>query len=77
MLKVMFKGSAMKVGMKTALACLAIIAAVGSATMQLANADNCVSQCRNAHNQCRIATKGSPSCDAQLQACMDSCRPRR
>jgi hypothetical protein len=64
-------------GMKTFLACLVIAGAVGGATVQFANADNCVSQCRNAHNQCRIATKGSPSCDAHLQACLDSCRPRR
>ena len=65
--------------MKSGLAVLALFGlfALGDATVQLAAADQCVQQCRNAHNQCRIATKGSPSCDAQLQSCMDSCRPRR
>ena len=75
MFKSMFKGTKMKLGF-AALALFGIFA-VGGATVQLANADQCVSQCRNAHNQCRISTKGSPSCDAQLQSCLDSCRPRR
>ncbi|MGD9784686.1 MAG: hypothetical protein AB7E80_01525 [Hyphomicrobiaceae bacterium] len=34
----------------------------------------CVSACRSQNNQCRIATKNSPSCDQQLQRCLDSCR---
>jgi len=38
-----------------------------------ARADDCAGQCRAHHNQCRIQTKGSPSCDAQLQACLQSC----
>ena len=75
MLKNMFEG----ITMKTGLACLALIGLFSfwGGNVQLANADQCVSQCRNAHNQCRISTKGSPSCDAQLQSCLDSCRPRR
>ena len=65
--------------MKAGLASLALFGlfTFGDATVQRANADQCVQQCRNAHNQCRIATKGSASCDGQLQACIDSCRPRR
>jgi hypothetical protein len=39
--------------------------------------DSCTSSCRAQWNQCRIATKGSPSCDAQLQACMRGCLRRR
>jgi hypothetical protein len=39
--------------------------------------DGCAANCRAQHNQCRIATKGSPSCDAQLQACMQRCIPTR
>jgi hypothetical protein len=39
--------------------------------------DSCAANCRAQHNQCRIATKGSPSCDAQLQACMQRCIPTR
>lgn len=42
-----------------------------------AGANSCQQSCRAAWNQCRIATKGSPSCDAQLQACMASCLPKR
>lgn len=39
--------------------------------------DSCAASCRAAHSQCRIATKGSPSCDAQLQACMQRCIPSK
>jgi hypothetical protein len=39
--------------------------------------DGCAANCRAQHNQCRIATKGSPSCDAQLQACMQRCIPTK
>ena len=38
-----------------------------------ARADDCASQCRSRHNQCRLQTKGSPSCDVQLQGCLQSC----
>lgn len=71
----MARGAVVKAG----LMCLALIGVltIGDATIEHAQADQCVQQCRNAHNQCRIATKGSPSCDAQLQACMDGCRSRR
>ena len=42
-----------------------------------ANADGtCVSSCRAAHSDCRLRTKGSSSCDAQLQACLQSCLKR-
>jgi len=34
----------------------------------------CVNSCRAQNNQCRVATKNSPSCDSQLQSCLDSCR---
>lgn len=39
----------------------------------IAVADQCVPTCRQRHNECRIQTKGSPSCDAQLQACIQAC----
>lgn len=62
--------------MKSAVAAFALFGlfTVADATQELAQADQCVQQCRSDHNQCRIKTKGSPSCDSQLQACMDSCR---
>ena len=42
-----------------------------------ANADSsCVSSCRAAHSDCRLRTKGSASCDGQLQACLQSCLKR-
>jgi hypothetical protein len=65
--------------MSTAFAVIAVLGvlAVGDSGVELAQADQCVQQCRSAHNQCRINSKGSPSCDAQLQACMDSCRAKR
>lgn len=61
--------------MKMALASLAIFGlfTVGGTAIDMAQADQCVQQCRAAHNQCRIDTKGSPTCDGQLQACMDGC----
>jgi hypothetical protein len=42
-----------------------------------AEANSCQQSCRAQWNQCRIATKGSSSCDAQLRACMQSCIPSR
>jgi uncharacterized membrane protein len=38
-----------------------------------AQGNACVSSCKASHNQCRIATKGNSSCDAQLQSCLQSC----
>ncbi len=36
-------------------------------------ANSCAASCRAQHNQCRIATKGSPSCDAKLNQCLKGC----
>jgi len=55
-------------------------AAISAALMLVAGvaarpaaADAC-SACYAQHNQCRMQTKGSPSCDARLQQCLQSCR---
>ncbi len=42
--------------MKSAMAVVALFGlfTFGEANVELAQADQCVSQCRNAHNQCRI-----------------------
>jgi hypothetical protein len=62
---------------------LALLAAVllGSAPaavcVAVAQSGACTSACRAQYNQCRIATKGSPRCDAQFAACMQRCIPRR
>lgn len=62
-----------------ALAALALGAAawLGLNGVQMAQANSCVSSCRAAHSQCRIATKGSPSCDSQLQSCLQGCLSKR
>jgi hypothetical protein len=48
----------------------------GATSCALADGTSCVSACRAAHNDCRIRTKGSASCDAQFQACMQGCVKR-
>jgi len=44
-----------------------------SAEVKLAQGGSCTASCRRQYNQCRISTKGSPSCDAQFAACMRRC----
>ncbi|KWT69345.1 hypothetical protein APY04_1428 [Hyphomicrobium sulfonivorans] len=46
----------------------------GSATP--AEAGQCGVSCRNAYNQCRMSTKGSPSCEVAFTRCMQSCIKR-
>jgi len=53
---------------------VALGVSIASENVEVAN--SCAAQCRAAHNQCRIATKGSPRCDAQLQACLSRCLRR-
>lgn len=36
-------------------------------------ATGCADACRQRHNQCRIAKRGAPSCDAELQRCLQGC----
>jgi len=64
----------------SAFVCLALLAGydgAGAESNRQAGAGGCAAQCRDQHNRCRIATKGSPSCDAQLQACLQGCLSRR
>lgn len=60
-----------------AVAALALTGAAASLTAQpnivVAQNPSCVAACNAQWNQCRIATKGSPSCDGQRQSCMQSC----
>jgi hypothetical protein len=44
-----------------------------TATPAHAQGNACVASCKASHNQCRVATKGNASCDAQLQACLQAC----
>lgn len=39
--------------------------------------ESCVAACRNAYNQCRMATKDSPACAARQDACLRACLSRR
>jgi hypothetical protein len=50
-----------------------VIVAGATSNTACAQGNACVASCRAAHSQCRIATKGSASCDAQLQACVHAC----
>lgn len=54
-------------------ALVALLPVIVQAGEQVALANACADNCRSAHNQCRIKTKNSPSCDAQLQACLQGC----
>ena len=49
----------------------------GSSSCALAQASSCRSTCLAQYNQCRISTKGSPSCDAQYQSCLQTCVANR
>jgi len=53
------------------------VAAVVLSSLPVSANNSCQQSCRAQWNQCRIATKGASSCDAHLQACMQSCIPRR
>jgi hypothetical protein len=50
-----------------------VFALVIGTGIMAAKANTCAPSCRDRHNQCRLQTKGAPSCDAQLQACLQSC----
>jgi hypothetical protein len=53
---------------------LAVLAAsLGIASLERALANPCGANCRNDYNQCRIKTKGSPSCESAFTRCMQSC----
>ncbi len=49
------------------------------ATPGIAVAGNasCVSQCQAQHDLCRVATKGSRSCDAERQRCLEICLQKK
>ena len=56
----------------------AVAATVSSSVMvDRAYAGACANGCYARHAQCRIRTKGSPSCDRQLRRCLQRCIRRR
>jgi hypothetical protein len=65
-----------------ALAAVAVVAALlavsGLVATRPAEAEGgCGESCRSAYNQCRIATKGSSTCEATFTSCMQTCIKRR
>ncbi len=60
----------------SAFAGLAVLFGDANASCAFAQGNACATSCRAAYNDCRIATKGSASCDAQFQACMRGCLRR-
>jgi anti-sigma-K factor RskA len=52
---------------------VALLASAINAGPASAQGNACVASCKASHNQCRIATKGNASCDAQLQSCLQAC----
>lgn len=41
--------------------------------MTLVQGNSCANACQTEHDQCRVSTKGSPSCDAARQRCLQAC----
>ena len=39
----------------------------------VAQDSTCAGACQAQHDQCRVQTKGSPSCDAERQRCLQAC----
>ncbi len=37
----------------------------------------CAADCQTHHDRCRVRTKGSPSCDAERQACLQKCLQKK
>ena len=37
------------------------------------SATTCAGECQGQHDRCRVQTKGSPSCDAERQRCLEIC----
>lgn len=44
-----------------------------SAPVLVAEQSSCANTCQTRHDQCRVATKGSPSCDTERQQCLQAC----
>ena len=55
------------------LAIVAALLAIGIGSSDRVAAGSCGAGCKSAYNQCRISTKGSPSCEIAFTRCMQSC----
>jgi hypothetical protein len=56
-----------------ALAVVALLAAIGIGSIDRVSANQCGAGCKDAYNQCRMSSKGSPSCEIAFTRCMQSC----
>lgn len=43
----------------------------------VAQSTSCASECQTQHDRCRVQTKGSPSCDAERQRCLEICLQKK
>ena len=57
----------------TVLVALATLIAIGVGSSDRVAAGQCGASCKNQYNQCRISTKGSPSCEIAFTRCMQAC----
>lgn len=63
--------------LRTSLLVLAALMAIGVGSSERVAAGACGAGCKNEYNQCRIQTKGSPSCEIAFTRCMQSCILRK
>ena len=52
---------------------VAVIAATGLVVIESAVAASCGKSCKDAYSQCRMATKGSESCEKKFTKCLQRC----
>jgi len=49
----------------------------GAPPVTVAQSPGCVSECQTQHDRCRVATKGSRSCDEERQRCLEICLQKK
>jgi hypothetical protein len=54
-----------------------LIVGMGTLLSDAASANQCAARCYAQENDCRRATRGSPSCEAELTRCLQACRAQR
>jgi hypothetical protein len=50
---------------------------VQSPAVAVAQSTSCAGECQAEHDRCRVQTKGSPSCDAERQRCLEVCLKKK
>lgn len=68
-----FENRLLRMGLAALAFWLGLLTLAGDSTCVLAESPSCRSACLAQYNQCRISSKGSPSCDVQYQACLRGC----